>query len=279
MKGTHLEKLVAAALQMLAVRATGTPLAEIKAKAKDSPAPRPFAQALIDARARGAALIAEIKRASPSKGALAPDLDPAEIARAYAAGGAACLSVLTDRTHFGGSLDDLVKARAACALPALRKDFLVTPYQLHEARAFGADAILLIAAALTPQRLAELRELARELSLCVLCEVHDEDELAAAAACKPDLLGINARSLKTLVVDPGTFARLEPHARGIAPLVAESGVKTAQDVRGFAAAGASAFLVGEALATAKDPAQATRGLVEAIPPAARLVGPGGGARS
>jgi indole-3-glycerol phosphate synthase len=278
-KGTHLEKLVSAAMQMMFVRATATPLPEIKAKAKDTPPPRPFAQALIDARARGAALIAEIKRASPSKGPLAPDLDPAELARAYAAGGAACLSVLTDRTHFGGSLDDLVKARAACALPALRKDFLVTPYQLYEARAFGADAILLIAAALTPHRLAELRELARELSLCVLCEVHDEDELAAAAACKPDLLGINARSLKTLIVDPGTFARLEPSARGIAPLVAESGVKTAEDVRGYAAAGASAFLVGEALATAKDPVAATRGLSLALPPAVRLVPPGEGLRS
>ena len=275
MTGTHLERLVAAALQMLAVRATTTPLAELKSRAADQPAPRRFAAQLAQARARGAALIAEVKRASPSKGPLAPDLDPEVIARAYQAGGAACLSVLTDRTHFGGSLDDLVKARAACTLPVLRKDFLVTPYQLYEARAFGADAVLLIAAALTPARLRELRELARELSLCVLCEVHDEDELAAAIACAPDLLGINARSLKTLEVDSGTFARLAPTALGIAPLVAESGVRSAGDVRGLALAGASAFLVGEALATAPDPAAATRALVQSLPPAARLVDPAG----
>ena len=271
MTGTHLERLVAAALQMLAVRATSLPLQDVKARAADQPPPRRFAGALIEARSRGAALIAEIKRASPSKGPIAPDLDAEAIARQYQAGGAACLSVLTDRTHFGGSLDDLVKARAACALPVLRKDFLVTPYQLYEARAHGADAVLLIAAALTPGRLRELRELARELSLCVLCEVHDEEELAAATACAPDLLGINARSLKTLEVDRGTFARLAPAARGTAPLVAESGVRTSEQVRALAAAGASAFLVGEALASSADPAAATRALVESIPPAARLV--------
>jgi indole-3-glycerol phosphate synthase len=263
-KGTHLEKLVAAALQTLAVRATQKPLAEIKAKALDQPPPRPFVQALHEARKHGAALIAELKRASPSKGPLAPGLEPAATARAYAEGGAACLSVLTDRTHFDGSLDDLVKARAACALPALRKDFLVTPYQLFEARAFGADAVLLITAALTPQRLADLRGLARELGLAVLCEVHDEEELEAAAACKPDLFGINARSLKTLAVDPGTFARLAPKAQGVAPLVAESGVKTPDDLRALAARGAAAFLVGEALATARDPAKATRALAGAL---------------
>lgn len=269
---SHLETLVGSALQLLAVRATAVPLREIEEQARAQPPPRDFVRALRQGRERGAALIAEIKRASPSRGAMAPDLDPAATARAYAEGGAACLSVLTDRTHFGGSLDDLVRARAACDLPVLRKDFLVTPYQLHEARAHGADAVLLIAAALTPGRLLELRALAASLRLSVLVEVHDEAELESAEACKPDLLGINARDLKTLAVDPGTFSRLAPRARGIAPLVAESGVRTPDDVRRLCKAGAAALLVGEALSTVADPAAATRALVSAVPPAARLVG-------
>jgi indole-3-glycerol phosphate synthase len=268
---TKLDELISGALQMLSVRATDVPLAEIKTRAEAAPQPRDFKAALLKARERGAALIAEIKRASPSKGPLAPDLDPAVIAAQYEAGGAACLSVLTDRTHFGGSLVDLVAARAACGLPVLRKDFLVTPYQLFEARAFGADAVLLIAAALKPSRMMELRALARSLGLAVLIEIHEESELEAASACSPDLLGINARSLKTLEVDAGIFARLAPQARGVAPLIAESGVKEPRDVRALALAGASGFLVGEALATAKDPAAATKLLVQAIAPSVRLV--------
>ncbi len=266
---TRLDELVGAAMQMLAVRATETPLPEMRARAESSPSPRDFRGALVRASDRGAALIAEIKRASPSRGPIAPDLDPARLAAQYQAGGAACLSVLTDRTHFGGSLADLASARAACSLPVLRKDFLVTPYQLYEARAHGADAVLLIAAAVTPKRLHELRALARELSLCVLLEVHEEPELEAAASCAPDLLGINARSLKTLEVDPGTFARLAPRARSIAPLVAESGVRSPDDVRALAQAGASAFLIGEALASAHEPAAATAALVQALPRGAK----------
>jgi indole-3-glycerol phosphate synthase len=149
----------------------------------------------------------------------------------------------------------------------LRKDFLVTPYQLYEARAHGADAVLLIAAAVTPSRLAELRALAKSLSLCVLCEVHEESELAAAAACAPDLLGVNARSLKTLAVDPQAFARLAPLARGIAPLVAESGLKLPADLPPLHAAGAAAYLIGEALSSSADPAASTRAFVQALPPA------------
>jgi len=273
MATTRLDELVSAAFQMLAVRVTEVPFLEMRSRAEASPAPRDFKAALLRAREHGAALIAEIKRASPSKGSFAPDLDAAVIAGQYARGGAACLSVLTDRTHFGGSLADLVAARAGCELPVLRKDFIVTPYQLYEARAHGADAVLLIAAALKPARLNDLRALARSLSLMVLVEVHDEGELEAAAACAPDLLGINARSLKTLEVDMNTFARLQPRAVGVAPLVAESGVKTPDDIRALAQAGASAFLVGEALATASDPAAATRALVEAIAPSVRLVEP------
>lgn len=269
MKGTHLDRLVGSALQQLAARASLTPLPEVVAHAKDAPPARPFVAALAAAAGRGAALIAEVKRRSPSKGDLNPDLDPALLAAAYARGGAACLSVLTDGAHFGGSLADLAAARAACALPVLRKDFLVTPYQLHEARAHGADAVLLVAAALAPARLSELRALARELHLAVLVEVHEEAELEAATACAPDLLGVNARSLKTLEVDGQTFARLAPLARGPWPLVAESGVRTPADVQALAGAGAAAFLVGEALSTAADPERATRALASALPPASK----------
>jgi indole-3-glycerol phosphate synthase len=207
-------------------------------------------------------LIAEVKRASPSRGAINPGLDPAQLARAYERGGASVVSVLTEARSFGGSLDDLRAARAAVSLPVLRKDFLVEEFQLREARAHGADAVLLIAAAAEPARLRDLRLLARELSLTVLFEVHEEAELEPAALCEPDLLGINARDLKTLEVRPDTFERLAPLAKGIAPLVAESGVKTAADARRYRALGASMLLVGEALSSAQDPEAATRALVQ-----------------
>ncbi len=263
MSATHLDRLIASALEQMAARAARAPLKEVRARASAAPAPRGFAAALQAAKERGRALIAEVKRASPSRGAIAPDLDPGELAAAYERGGAACVSVLTDRANFGGSLDDLVAARRACALPVLRKDFLVTPYQIFEARAHGADAVLLIAAALTPPLLSELRALARELGLAVLLEVHAEEELSAARAAEPDLLGINARNLKTLVVRPETFRELAPQARGIAPLVAESGVRTAADARRYAELGAAALLVGQALSAASDPEAATRALVQA----------------
>ena len=234
-------------------------------------------QAVADARARSAqplpappgpvrpfpraGLIAEVKRASPSRGAINPSLDPASLARAYERGGAAAVSVLTDRVGFGGSLDDLRAARDAVGLPILRKDFIATGQQVREARAYGADAVLLIAGAAPPETLRELRVLARELGLTVLFEVHAEAELEIAAACQPDLLGINARDLRTLEVHPDTFGRLAPLARGIAPLVAESGVKTAADVRRYRELGASLVLVGEALSSARDPEAAVRDLV------------------
>lgn len=208
-------------------------------------------------------LIAEVKRASPSKGAINPGLDPARLAQAYERGGAAAISVLTDKPSFGGSLEDLRAARAAVSLPVLRKDFIVTEFQVREAHAHGADAILLIAAAAPLATLRPLRQLARELGLTVLFEVHEEGELDAARACEPDLLGVNARDLKTLQVHPDAFARLAPLARDIAPLVAESGVRTADDVRRYRAQGASLLLVGEALSSARDPESATRDLVRA----------------
>jgi indole-3-glycerol phosphate synthase len=242
----HLEKLVAQAVADARERE--------KSPLPSAPDPRPFP--------RGG-LIAEVKRASPSKGAINPGLDPATLARAYERGGAAAISVLTDRVHFGGSLADLRAAHDTVALPLLRKDFIVTEFQVREARAHGADAILLIAAAAPLTTLRALRQLARELGLAVLFEVHEEGELEAARACEPDLLGINARDLRTLEVYPDAFARLAPLARGIAPLVAESGVRTADDVRRYRALGASMLLVGEALSSASDPEAATQALVRA----------------
>ena len=238
---------------------------------------RLVAQAVADAREReklplptrpppvrpfpASGLIAEVKRASPSKGAINPGLDPAQLARAFERGGAGAISVLTDRAHFGGSLEDLRAARAAVSLPVLRKDFIVTEFQVREARAHGADAILLIAAAAPAPALRLLRQLARELGMAVLFEVHEEAELEAARACEPDLLGVNARDLRTLEVHPDAFARIAPLAQGIAPLVAESGVRTAEDVRRYRAQGASMLLVGEALSSAADPESAVRALV------------------
>ena len=244
---SHLEKLVAQALadarerERLPLPSATTPV-------------RPFPRS---------GLIAEVKRASPSRGAINLELQPASLAQAYQRGGAAAISVLTDRVNFGGSLQDLAEVRAAVTLPVLRKDFIVSEFQVREARAHGADAVLLIAAAADTAVLRDLRMLARELGMAVLFEVHAREELAAAARCEPDLLGINARDLKTLEVHPETFAELEPIARGIAPLVAESGVRTAGDIRRYRALGASMMLVGEALSSAEDPESATRTLVQA----------------
>lgn len=221
---------------------------------RDPPSVRPFPRA---------GLIAEVKRASPSRGAINLLLDPASLAQAYQRGGATAVSVLTDRAHFGGSLDDLRAVREAVSLPVLRKDFLVEEFQIREARAHGADAVLLIASAAETALLCDLRALARELGLAVLFEVHEESELEAAAVCRPDLLGINARNLKTLEVHADVFSRLAPLAREIAPLVAESGVRTADDVRRYRREGASLVLVGEALSAASDPESAARALVRA----------------
>ena len=221
---------------------------------RDPPAVRPFPRE---------GLIAEVKRASPSKGPINLGLDPTLLARSYERGGAAAISVLTDRAHFGGSIDDLRVVRAAVKLPVLRKDFIVTDFQVREARAHGADAVLLIAAAAPVAQLVDLRELAHELGLAVLFEVHEESELEAAALCKPDLLGINARNLKTLEVDSAVFGRLAPLAGAIAPLVAESGVRSADDARRYRSQGASMILVGEALSSSPDPESAARALVRA----------------
>lgn len=207
-------------------------------------------------RAAGSSVIAEIKRRSPSKGELAPITDPAALAKQYAAGGAAAISVLTEERRFGGSLDDLRSVRAAVDTPLLRKDFVVTEYQLVEARAAGADLVLLIVAALEGDLLDRLHDTARGLGLVVLVEVHDEPETERAVALGADLVGVNARNLKTLAVDEDTFGLLAPLIPDDRVKVAESGIFGPGDVKRFVGEGARAVLVGEALVRDGDPRRA-----------------------
>jgi indole-3-glycerol phosphate synthase len=211
-------------------------------------------------RGAGSSVIAEVKRRSPSKGDLAAIPDPAELARRYAAGGAAAISVLTEERRFGGSLADLRSVRAAVDVPLLRKDFIVEPYQLLEARAAGADLALLIVAALDDDLLRSLHDEARELGLTVLVEVHDEAETDRAVALGAELIGVNARNLKTLVVDDTTFGRLAPRVPDDRVLVAESGIGSTADVSRYVAEGARVVLVGEALVKDGDPEGAVRAM-------------------
>ncbi|MDP9444681.1 MAG: indole-3-glycerol phosphate synthase TrpC, partial [Actinomycetota bacterium] len=220
-------------------------------------------------RTDGVAVIAEVKRRSPSRGVLAPIADPATLAGAYAAGGAAAISVLTEQRRFGGTLDDLCAVRAAVPTPLLRKDFLVTPYQLWEARAAGADLVLLIVAALDQPTLASLHTQARDLGLTVLVEVHDEAELARALDVGAELVGVNARNLKTLEVDRDTFARVAPRVPVGVVTVAESGVRGPRDVTAYGELGADAVLVGEALVTATAAGADPRAVVAALVAAGR----------
>lgn len=238
------------------------PERELRARLADAPPVRAFAGAL--AAAPLPSLIAEIKRKSPSAGPIRPDLSPVEVAAAYARGGAAVLSILTDGPHFGGSLAALAEVRAASPLPILRKEFIVDPYQVTEARAHGADAVLLIAGVLDAEGLRRHFDAAREAGLDVLVEVHHEAELdiVAEARLPLALLGINNRDLKRQVTDLATFERLAAAARALCPfLVAESGLRTAADVVRVAAAGASALLVGESLLREIDIEAATRALL------------------
>jgi indole-3-glycerol phosphate synthase len=271
-------------------RAARLPLAELRRAVAAAPPARGFHAAVAGAGARGGhdrapghpgglapgrlpdasgasadgrqvALIAEVKRRSPSKGDLRPDLDPAALATAYRGGGASAVSVLTEPVHFAGSPEDLQKVRAAVDLPVLRKDFVTTPYQVWEARAWGADAVLLIVAALDPPLLAGLLAEASAAGLDALVEVHTRDEAATAAAAGASLIGVNARDLATLSVDPGRFAMVREVLPPSATLVAESGIRTRADVEAAAAAGARAVLVGEALILAPDPEAAAAGLL------------------
>jgi indole-3-glycerol phosphate synthase len=220
-------------------------------QARAAPHPRGFRGAIV--ASEGLAVIAELKRRSPSKGDLDADLDPAGLARAYAGGGATCLSVLTDAEHFGGSSSDLADARAAVEVPVLRKDFTVSPLDVCDTRLMGADAVLLIAAALDDAQLADFAQLAAELDLDALVEVHDEAELERALGIGADLIGVNQRDLVTFEVDTERAVRVAPLIPPDVVRVAESGVRGEADARVLAAAGYDAVLVGESLVTADDP--------------------------
>ena len=252
-----LDDIVAGVRVDLATRAAHTPYDEVVAAAAATPAPR---DPMPHFRAPGTSVIAEVKRRSPSKGALADIPDPAELAAAYARGGAAAISVLTEARRFSGSLADLRAVRAAVETPLLRKDFIVEGYQLLEGRAAGADLALLIVAALADDDLRRLHDQARELGLTVLVEVHDEPETERAVALGAELIGVNARNLKTLEVDDATFAKLAPLVPADRVLVAESGISGPADVARYAADGARAVLVGEALVKDGDPVAAVRAM-------------------
>jgi len=214
------------------------------------------------------ALIAEVKRRSPSKGSIAPDLDAVTQARAYVAGGAAAISVLTEPAHFAGSLADLEAVRAALSVPALKKDFHVRPIQLIEAKAAGASAALLIARALDPDRLREMMETGRDLGLELLVEIRDEAELDRALEVGATMIGVNNRDLESLVIDPATAERLVPRIPAGIIAIAESGVKSRADVERYARCGADAVLVGSSISAAADPTAATRALAD-VPRTAR----------
>ena len=258
---TVLDEIIDGVREDLAIRTALVPLDELKSRAQRV-APAYDAYAALGA-GDGVKVIAEVKRSSPSKGALAIIADPAGLAADYAAGGASVISVLTEQRRFGGSLEDLAAVRAAVDIPVLRKDFMVSSYQLWEARAYGADVILLIVAALDQPTLIGLRERAESLGMTALVEVHDEAETERALDAGARVIGVNARNLKTLEVDRDTFARLAPRIpRGIVK-VAESGVRGPHDMLEYARAGASAVLVGESLVTGGHPRQAVADLIAA----------------
>lgn len=252
-----LEEICAGVTEDVASRAARLPLEDVKALSALAAPARDGYHALA---ASGVSVIAEVKRKSPSKGELAQIADPAALASKYEAGGAAVISVLTEERRFGGSLADLDAVRAAVSIPVLRKDFMVTEYQFYEARAHGADVVLLIVAALNDEELASFLGLSSSLGMTALVEVHSHDELLRATAAGATVIGVNARNLKTLEIDPALFCALAPEVPAVVNdvpvvLVAESGLFTANDVAAAAACGASAVLVGEALVRADDPAE------------------------
>lgn len=257
---TVLDGIIAGVREDLAEREARVPYPEIKRLADLSPAPR---DALAALSAPGVQVIAEVKRASPSKGALADIPEPAELAAAYADNGAAVISCLTEARRFRGSLADLDAVRAAVEVPVLRKDFIVTPYQVHEARAHGADLVLLMCSALDQPALEALLDRTESLGMHALVEAHTAEEVDRATAAGARIIGVNARNLKTLEVDPGTYARLAPGLPAEVVKVAESGIFDREDLLAYAHAGADAVLVGEGLVTAGDPGRACRELVAA----------------
>ena len=251
-----LAKIIQRKQSEVAERRSQVPFNQLEVQAARLPPARGFVTALRHAMSTGRpAVIAEVKKASPSAGVLRETFDPQEIARSYERGGAACLSVLTDRDFFQGSDRDLRLARAACALPVLRKDFIVDPYQIYESRVLGADCVLLIVSALDDQALPALYMLARELGLDVLVEVHDRDELARALALNIDVVGINNRNLRTFQTSLETTFSMLDLIPPSSLVVTESGIHTAQHVAAMRARGVHAFLVGEAFMRAPDPGQ------------------------
>lgn len=259
--GTVLDRILARKAEEVAERRATTPIEALREQAGAQTPPRGFVQSLrIRLHSREPAVIAEVKKASPSKGVIRADFDPVAIARSYEAGGAACLSVLTDRDFFQGHEDYLRAARAACTLPVLRKDFTVDPYQVWEARALGADCILLIVAALDDGLMTTLFETAREAGLDVLVEVHTEEELARALRLDAELIGINNRNLHTFETSLDTTLRLARQVPSDRLLVTESGIHTVADVKRMRDAGIDSFLVGEAFMREPDPGTALRQL-------------------
>lgn len=259
-----LNKIIARKHEEIQQRTRVRPLEDLRARARAQAPARGFVQAIRDRHAAGeAAVIAEVKKASPSKGVIRADFHPAQIARSYQAGGAACLSVLTDVDFFQGSNAYLGEAREACTLPVLRKDFTVDPYQVYEARAIGADAILLIVAALEDGPMIEMAGLAMDLGMDVLVEVHDIDELERALQTDCELIGVNNRNLRTFEVSLDTTLALRDAVPRDRTLVTESGIATAADVARMRAAGVQTFLVGESFMRERDPGTALQRLFAA----------------